>query len=498
MSVQPVQAFSPYSTATGLMTALPTWMSPYDAQRITSYQIYEQIYWNVDETFEIIQRGSDGEPIYIPMARTIVDTTNRFLCPKPGFIMDPDIGTPEDRETARLWFSSLFRRERWWSKFNANKRYGVIRGDWCWHVLANPAKPQGKRITIEPLDPAAYFPISHPQDPDRLIGAHIVEQFTDEDGEIFIKRQTYYRGVDPINNDGSDLSIWNSIGLFEVDAWESLDDSAITVIKEPTQLPAQITSIPIYHIPNIETPGDPFGSSELRGFERIMAAINQGISDEELILALEGLGMYATDGGPPRNEAGQITNWQLGPGVVVEHGQGSKFERISGVTSVSPIQEHLKFMIESLKEASGTPNAATGKVDVQVAESGISLLMQLGPLLAKVDEREDTVTDVHNQMLFDLASMWAPAYEQFVTVCIPRMVFGDPLPENRDVKFKEIMALFEAKVVDIDWVHTELAKLGYDFSTDMIGKILTQAQAMARATDPFGSRMDEETDTGTE
>lgn len=492
MSVQPVESFSPYSTATAMFAELPTWMDEMDAQRISAYQVYEQIYWNVDETFSIVQRGSDSMPIYIPTARTIVDTTNRFLCPKPGFIIDPDVGTPEEQEAMRRAVSALFKRERFWSKYIANKRYGIIRGDWCWHVLANPAKPQGTRIKIEPLDPGAFFPVTHPTDPDKVIGAHIVEQFMDAEGTVFIKRQSYWKGADPLNNDGSDTSIWNSIGLFEVDAWQALDDKAITVVKPPTPLPPQITAIPIYHMRNIETPGDPFGSSELRGFERVLAAVNQGISDEELILALEGLGMYATDGGPPRDEQGRITNWLLGPGMVVEHGPGSKFDRVSGVTTVAPMQDHLAFLINSLKEASATPDAAVGKVDVAVAESGIALMLQLGPLLAKTDERAEPITDTHTQMYHDICQMWFPAYEQFTNPCVAIPINGDPLPENREAKFKEILAIVGAGLADIEWAHDELEKLGYDFPTDAVNKIISERQAMSRATDPFGSRMDEE------
>src|SRR5262249_55717788 len=156
----------------------------------------------------------------------------------------------------------------------------------------------------------------------------------------------------------------------------------------------------------------------------------QAVSDEELALALEGLGMYATDGGPPRNAAGQPTDWVLGPGRVVEHQQGSKFERVTGVSSVTPMQDHLKFMIQQLREASATPEAASGKVDVQVAESGVSLIMQLSPLLAKCEEREDTITDVHSQMFYDLRD-WFAAYEAFVTPCIALPLYGSPLPENR-------------------------------------------------------------------
>ena len=53
--------FTPYSTARNLMGVLPTWMSEWDAQRITAYQIYEQIYWNVPDTFKLLQRADKTE-----------------------------------------------------------------------------------------------------------------------------------------------------------------------------------------------------------------------------------------------------------------------------------------------------------------------------------------------------------------------------------------------------------------------------------------------------
>lgn len=493
MSVQAVEAFSPYSNITSQFGGLPTWMNAMDAERILSYQIYEQIYWNVPETFKLVIRGED-KPIYIPTARTIVDTTARYLCPSPALLIDPDMGSPEEQEATRRQWSSLLRRERFWSKFQANKTYGLLRGDSCWHITANPAKPPGRRLKIEPLDPAAYFPVTHPNDPDQIIAVHIVEQVMDSEGKVFIKRQTYQRGADPVNNDGSDTTIWNSIGLFDTEAWEALDDKAITTIKPPTPLPPQVTAIPVYHIRNIETPGDPYGSSELRGFERIMAAINQAISDEELALALEGMGMYATDGGPPRDSRGQATDWILGPGRVVEHPFGSKFTRVNGVSSVEPVQSHLDFLIRMLREASATPDAASGKVDVQVAESGIALVMQMQPMLSKVTLREEPITDVLAQMFWDIQTMWLPAYEQFVTPCIPLPVWGDRLPENRKDRIQEILDIFDAGLVDAQWALDELAKWGYEFDQGTVGRALSEAAARAAATDPFAARMEEEID----
>jgi hypothetical protein len=491
MTVQAVEVFTPYTTATATYSALPTWMDEYEAQRINAYQVYEQIYWNVPDTFKLVQRGEDASPIYLPTGRTIVDTTNRFLCPKPGFIIDPDIGTPDEQEQCRRFISLLLRRERFWSKFQSNKRYGVMRGDWVWHILANPKKEPGKRIKIEAIDPAAYFPVYHPDDPDRLIAVYLVEQFTDGD-DTYIKRQTYTKGAEPVENDGSDTRIFNSVALYKTDAWEALDDKAVKILKPVEALHPAIKAIPLYHIPNIETPGDPYGSSELRGFERIMAAANQAISDEELILALDGLGMYATDGGPPRDISGNEVDWNLGPGMVVEHTLGSEFKRVTGVTTVSPMQDHIKMLVNSLKEASATSDAAMGKVDVMVAESGIALIMQLHPMLAKVEEREETVTDVHTQMFHDLTQMWMPAYEGFVTPCAPLPLWGSPLPENRDKEIERILKFVELGLADADWARTRLGELGYDFPTTTGAAVLKEKTAWARATDPFASRLDNE------
>lgn len=494
MTVQAVEAFSPYSNTTPFTAGLPTWMSPQDAERINAYQIYEQIYWNVPETFKLTFRGEDNaSPIYVPTARTIVDTTSRYIAVSPAFLVDPDLGTDVEREQCRLMFRSLFRRERFWSKFQSNKLYGFLRGDWCWHIIANPLKPPGRRLKIEALDPGAYFPVSHPNDPDRIIAVHIVEQVQDEEDNVFIKRQTYTRGADPVNNMGDDTTIYNSIGLFDIDEWQALDDKAITVVKPPTALPPQITTIPVYHIPNIQTPGDPFGSSELRGFERVLAAINQAISDEELALALEGLGMYETDGGPPRDEANRITDWILGPGRVVEHAPGSKFSRVTGVANVSPVQEHLKFLIDSLRDAAAVPSAATGAIDVQVAESGIARYMRLHPLLAKKEVREEVIMDVHTQMFWDLRE-WFAAYEGFETPCIVQPVFGDPVPVDQDAEIERVLKIADPTlgIADANWARAQLEKFGYEFDGDIETAILNAAQARARATDPFAARMQDD------
>lgn len=493
MTIQAAEVLTPYSTVLPFTQGLPTWMSEYDAQRIAAYQVYEQIYWNVPETFRLQMRGSDADPIYIPTGRTIVDTTNRYVARDFGFTVEEDTGTTQEQLILYNALTMLFRRERFWSKFAMNKRFGLIRGDWCWHVLANDLKPLGSRISIETLDPASYFPVFESDvkpdgSPERIVAVHIVEQMQDGD-EVRIRRQTYTKGLNPAENDGTDTTIYNSIAMFDPKDWFGLGARPSRVIKDPTPLPPQIKAIPVYHMRNIETPGDPFGSSELRGVERVIAAINQAISDEELALALEGLGMYATDGGPPKDEAGNITDWMMGPGSVTEHAKGSKFVRVNGVSSVKPVMDHLAYLGNAVKEATGTPDAAIGKLDVAIAESGISLILQLGPMLAKVGEKEQVITDVSRQMLYDL-SAWLEAYENIATPAVAVPIYGDIIPPNKDKQVEEIMAMVAAGLADAEWGRVEIAKIrGYVFPDDIGTRVLNEQQQRSRAIDPFSERM---------
>lgn len=489
MSVQPLESFTPYSTAQPLFTATPQWMSEYDAQRIMSYQVYEQIYWNVSETFKLSARGTEDKPIYIPTGRTIVDTTNRYIGKLWAPAADPDYGTPQTQAELLRAMTALFRRERFFTKFAAAKRFGLIRGDWLFHIIGNDLKPAGKRLKLESIDPAAYFPVEHPDDPDRIIGVHIVEQIETEDGWK-IKRQTYQKGADPINNDGTDETIYNSIAVFDAESWEEFNASPVTVIKPLTPLPPAIKAIPVYHIKNIETPGDPFGSSELRGFERIMGAVNQAISDEELALALEGLGLYMTDGGPPIDPVtGQTQDWILGPGRVVEVGTGKKFERVTGVGSVEPMLSHIEFLIKVLKEASSTPDIAIGKVEATDV-SGISLMLQMGPMLTKAEERDDTIASTMDQFLHDLSEYWFPAYEGVSFEAIMVSSFADKLPQDRKAELDELSLIAAMPgVVDADWIRARLAKLGYTFDNDTGEKAMSELALRAQALDPFAARM---------
>jgi hypothetical protein len=488
--------FTPYSTLDLFFPKqMPGWIPELiDQQRIESYLIYEQIYWNVPTTFKLVARGQEDKPIYVPAARTIIEATNRYIAPDFGFTIVPraDVSaTMPDEVVAQATeaFADLFTRERFFSKFSGNKRYGLIRGDWLWHLVADPTKPEGSRISIYPLDPASYFPIWHDDDLDRVIGCHIVDTFTNDDDKTLIKRLTYRKNETP----GGAITVEEAI--FELDDWQGPKAKPVQIIRPP-QLVAGITSIPVYHIKNFEEPANPFGSSELRGVERLLGAINQSISDEDLALALEGLGLYATDAPPPTNDDGEPVDWILGPGRVVEHPPNTSFNRISGVGSVTPYQDHLGYLERKLFQALGVSDAAMGIVDVSVAQSGISLQLQFQPMVAKTNEKDQDILSVHAQMFYDLATQWMPTYEglNFEGLKImPRI--GGKIPVDRVAKLTELNDMLDRQVISAAYYRLEASKLGYTFPDniqDEIAQELAAKSAAEAAADPFTQRMNAE------
>lgn len=486
--------YNQWSNARPYLGELPAHVKGYDQERVASYQFYEEIYWNTPETFAVVMRGSEDAPIYIPGAMKIIEAQNRFY--GVGFDYSISGGSEPDREATKVALTTLFRREKFFTKFESLKRFGMVRGDALWHVVADADKPAGRRISIHELKPESYFPIYDLNDVEKITGCHIISQTVDEKGDPVIRRQTYRK--DPTTG-----KITSELGLFETDGWDDrnilqeTDPPEVKPVGPPItplfELPDQITSLPVYHIVNGYQGGNLFGSSNLRGFERIMAAANQGITDEELTLALDGLGVYYTT--LPRPKGG----WVLGPGSVVEGEEGNSFARVSGVSSVQASQDHLAYLDKVLKEGSGTSDIAIGTVDVDIAESGIALALQMSPVLAKNREREQELLAVHDHMFFDLTHGWLPAYEGItagINVTVGPL-FGDPMPVNREAVIKEVTDLLGTTppVISPEYARKILSdRLGYEFPDEMGADIITTLRNLTTATayDPYENRIRQE------
>jgi hypothetical protein len=481
-----------------------------EALRVATYQLYEQMYWGVDGTFKLLSRGAENKPIYVPSPKIIVETLHRYLARNMTIAPDPARGDTTQQTLLKQVWDDLAVRERFYSRFISNKRYGIIRGQWLWHFYADPAKPAGSRLSIMPIDPASWFPIYSDTNPDDIIGCHIVEPFKTNEGKDVIKRLTYRKatgmsGPSPITSEAA---------FYKVDDWggPGMDQEPVPEeILFPVQtLPSPIDQLPVYSMPNFEEPGSIYGSSELRGFERILAGIDQSISDEELALAMDGLGVYATNAGAPIDaDSGVELPWDLGPAKVVEVPTDSFFNRVSGVTSVAPYLEHVAYLDAKVNEASGSPQVARGVVDVSVAESGIALEIQFDPLVARVEERQLTIDDKLRQMFYDLPK-WLVAYEGSLFSSLlpnpedptigPRLVptFGDIIPPNKAKQITDNVALEAAGIISAVTARENLRAIGVPIpeEAEEAGRIEAQKAA---AADAFGARIDGElaaADTG--
>jgi len=496
--------YSPYSSAAPFFAKedLPAGLNELDAARVQSYFLYERMYWNHPETFKIKQRGANTNSIYLPSAKGIVEARNRFLGRDFDILISPNRGTPDQQITTNAAFQKLFRRELFWTKYAAQKRFGLIWGDTIWHITADPAKPEGSRISLHDVHPSRYFPISAANDDSRVIGCHIIDVVKDpRDAKKTVHRRQTYRRMnpdDPLADTAGQIS--TELALFEFGKWDDRDPEnevkKIQQLTPPTPLDPRITSIPVYHIRNTWDSGTQFGSSSIRGIETVLNAANQAVSDEDLALAFNGLGMYWTDAPPPRDAAGNPTAWPMGPAKMAEVPAGKQVGRLGGIDNLDSSLNHIRFVLESAQQGAGVPDIAAGKVDVTVAESGIALAMQLAPLIAANEELEGAMLGVYDHMLYDLANMWFPVYEAMTETmeCEVTSVVDDPMPVDKDKEIERITALKAAGLISAEEARAMVAKLGIKLDSGGMDQIINEEQRKAANADPFANRFQSELD----
>lgn len=472
-----------------------------DQERIQAYNAYEDIYWNRPETFKLVQRGDDDQPIYLPSARRIIEATNRFLAVGWDFNVSSKKGTSQEQTETTNFLTELFKREKVYTKFAAQRRYGLIRGDAIWHILADRTKPEGRRLTVQEVMPHHYFPIFDKTEPDKVIGVHLcnlVEDPQDKTKQV-ARRQTYRRFR---NNDGT-YRVTSELGLYEIGKWDDryLEPSDINlkqIILREFALEG-ISSIPVYHVPNYFFGSGKFGSSEIRGIESVMAGVNQTVSDEQLTLVMQGLGVYWTNAGPAVDANGNETEYEIGPARVLEVPADGKMDRLSGVSSVAPMIDHMNYMTSEAQLGVGVPDIAAGKVDVTIAESGISLRLQLAPILAKNSEKEIDMLGTYDQMIYDICQEWLPVYEQFLDSREVLVTFTveDPMPVNRQQEIDEILSLVTPPspgvpaLITLEMAVERLKKLGWEYPASALADLRADAEktVMGTPADPQAARL---------
>lgn len=496
-----------YSSARGFFGSVDSNMvSAEDKERLQAYEFYEDAYHNNPEGFSLTLRGQsdDATEIHLPSVRKMVEAVNNFLAVKFNFVVDPGQGSPEDRATIERYIKNLWKRENFYGKFANNKRYALIRGDAMVHITADDTKPDGKRISIHELHPKNYFPIMDPNISDRVMGCHIVDQVKNpqEPDKLCARRQTYRRLTDELGNPTgiitSELTLW-TLGKWDDRNLEPADMEQISTVRPAFELPSEISQIPVYHIRNNAPPGRIFGKSQVAGVETIVNGLNQAATDEDLALVMAGLGMYWTNAnGPTQDDGVTPAPWNLGPGQVVSVGENQTFGRIPGVGSVAPSIDHMKYIDEYAQRGLGIPDIAAGIVDVAVAESGVSRMLQFAPLLKQCGEKEIEILLVHDQMLYDLVQMWLPAYEGINCPDVEvASVVADAMPRNDAEDLQELLLLFSAGVIPMGMVHSKLNETGrYDFSDQDVARVIAEQAKLSSAKngDPFDNRWGEEKD----
>jgi hypothetical protein len=474
--------FTPWSSLDNMLGKLPSWWPEEEQPRIASYDKYDEMYWN-DPTQYAVRVLEGEQPLYIPNARTIVDTTSFYLmkglkirCPKKGA-----------NDVDRQWLDDLLKREKFYSTFDTGKLTGVPRGDWAFHITADPKKPEGRRISIELVHPGNVWKVYDDWDPDKLIRIHLVKQFilpNDPNKIVHIRKLTYEKITSEAP--GSTATIWREEAIWKIQPqWWGPEPERVQQILPREQLPAQIDEFPVYWFKNKDWQGQDYGSSELRGLEFLEWAVSQGATDTEMALALEGLGVYATDGGRPVDSNGDETDWEVSPGKVMEVPQGSYFRRVEGVGSITPMMDQLEYLEGKMREASALSDVALGRVTVQEAESGIALAIKFMPTLAKIEARDGEGLDTLEQMWFNLRA-WFDAYESYSPEFTYDITIAESkLPINRDAILNELNNMLDRQVISIAYYRTKMEEFGYEFPSDMDAQIAKEQQEkLARSQIP--------------
>lgn len=482
------------SVITALQLPQPSWVTDADDKlRVAAYDGYDAMYSNDVGTFQLALRGDEDKPIYIPSAKKIVEATARYLGKGWSFTIASLASNTQtavsDTSAITLPMNALIIREEFGTKLASLKRNLLKRGDALFHITANLSMPAGQRLSIREIHPRTYFRIPDPADEQIAIGAYIVDLITADDGKTQIARRMSYRYV------GTGVAV--QLGFFEPGGWddrwvghppiklvatpEAYKDPKYAALLRGGLLPASVTVIPLYHFRNRRDDAEPYGAAQISGVETLISAINQGATDEDVTLALQGLGCYITDAEQPIDDSGNQTDWVIAPGEVLQVRPGSTFQRVSGVTSVVPFQEHLAYLGTEVKESTGLSNTAIGHVDAGVVASGVALRLDMAPILAQNEETETELLGRLDQMFFDIMTMWFPIDGTSVPAGLTIInSFTDPLPIDRAAIIKEIQTLVAAGLMSREFAISYIAaKLGYQFPADMLQQVATEQDTVA-------------------
>lgn len=482
-----------YSTALPYTRDIPSWINQADGERLGVYKTYEDMYHLNPGSFDVMLRGVET-PILVPSAKQIVNTLSRFVGKGFGFSVNPAVGTPEQQMEAIRIYGEFFKRETVLSKFKTAVRDMLKFGDAFWYIYADSNKPEGSRVSIITIDPGLIQKLTHPQDPDKVVGYQMVEQYQDGDA-VYIQRSRWLKSNSPMypgynpESINFDAPVYYDKMLLQLEDWENPEKMKVQqVLAKDVFLP--VATLPIYHFKNNAQSSDLYGSSELRSLENLFAAINQAVSDEDMALALAGLGLYRSSSGGPVDQDGNDVDWVIGPGRVIED---PTFERINGIATVDPAQKHIEYIEQKVDATAGITEVTKGGITAEIAESGIALSIKMAPTIDAADEKDLHIKDVFDQLLYDLKTWFAALEGWNLEEVEVETSFGEKLPRNRVADIKELLDLLAAGLFSKEYVLGQLSeRFGYVIPADMLDKIAAENAAANASLDPYGERLNDE------
>lgn len=489
--------FTPYSTLTRMMGKSPDWWPESERERLGSYDKYDELYWN-DPTEYALRVLEDEEAIHVPNARTIVDTTAHYLL--KGLKITPKKGPDEEMLTAFL------KRERFYSRFKGAKKTGIARGDFAFHITGDPLKKEGSRLTMEPIHPGMVWKEEDPEEPGEFSRMHLFDVIEMEEGngaQKEIKERvrvlTYERfraGTE--ENAGDTAQVWREEKIYEMEpAWYGPDAEVHSTLLEREMLDPLIENFPVYWFNNIEWGDQLYGSSELRGLEFLDWAVSQGTTDLQASVGLDGLGVYATDGGRPVDDAGNERDWEVAPGKVMEVPAGAYFRRVEGIGSITPGMDLVKYLEQKMYQSTAMTDVSLGQIDVAEAQSGIALAIKFLPTLAKLEDRDTAAIEILQQMFFDLKA-WFQVYESYTfSADVEVSIDKAKLPTNRVDVLNELNNMIDRKIISRK-TYREIAneQLGYSIPADEDDQLIKEAQIFQVLSPEEGTNPAEQNQAG--
>ena len=170
----------------------------------------------------------------------------------------------------------------------------------------------------------------------------------------------------------------------------------------------------------------------------------------------------------------------LAPAEVLETPTGTYFKKVDGVTTVTPMQDHLEFLINSLHEGSST--FRTNAVDVQLAESGVALAIKFSPTLAKLETRDLNGMAKLKQLWHDWKFWWRAYEGEDFTEQEISVILGDKLPTDRVAVLNELNNMLDRMVIDRQYYREQIKlKLGWDIPKDMAERVKKEQKELTIA-----------------